>query len=53
MEEHQDEKQILENMFKHLKMTSIKMKNAIDRNDMRQVLKFSVDIISTLKTEFK
>ena len=51
--EKEDEKQLLENMFKHIKMTSMKMKNAIDRNDMRQVLKFSVDILNTLKTEFK
>ena len=51
--ENQDEKEVFENMSKHIKMTSIKMKNAIDRNDMRQVLKFSVDIISTLKTDFK
>jgi vacuolar protein sorting-associated protein 35 len=29
------------------------MKNSIDRNDMRQVLKYSVDIINVLKTEFK
>ena len=53
MEEIKDEKQILENMFKHVKMTSMKMNNAIDRNDMRQVLKLSVDIINTLKTDFK
>ena len=51
--EKEDEKQLLENMFKHIKMTSMKMKNAIDRNDMRQVLKFSVDILNTLKAEFK
>ena len=51
--EKEDEKQILENMFKHIKMTSMKMKNSIDRNDMRQVLKYSVDIINVLKTDFK
>ena len=53
MEQQQDENQTLENMLKYIKMTSMKMKNAIDRNDMRQVLKFSVDIINTLKTDFK
>ena len=51
--ENKNEKEVLENMLKHINMTSIKMKNAIDRNDMRQVLKFSVDLISVLKTEFK
>ena len=49
--EKEDENQILENMFNHIKMTSMKMKNSIDRNDMRQVLKYSVDIINVLKTE--
>lgn len=53
MEEIKDEKQLLENLFKHVKMTSMKMNNAIDRNDMRQVLKLSVDIINALKTDFK
>ena len=53
MEEIKDEKQLLENLFKHVKMTSMKMNNAIDRNDMRQVLKLSVDIINALKTNFK
>ena len=53
MENNENEKQNLENLFKHIKMTSLKLKNAIDRNDMRQVLKFSVDILNTLKTEFK
>ena len=53
MEETKDEKQLLENLFKHVKMTSMKMNNAIDRNDMRQVLKLSVDIINALKTNFK
>ena len=51
--ENKNEKEVLENLLKHINMTSIKMKNAIDRNDMRQVLKFSVDLISVLKTEFK
>ena len=53
MEEIKDEKQLLENLYKHVKMTSMKMNNAIDRNDMRQVLKLSVDMINALKTDFK
>ena len=53
MEGNEDEKQNLENLFNHIKMTALKIKNSIDRNDMRQVLKFSVDILNTLKTEFK
>ena len=53
MENNENDKQNLENLFKHIKMTSLKLKNAIDRNDMRQVLKFSVDILNTLKAEFK
>jgi len=53
MEEIKDEKQLLENLYKHVKITSMKMNNAIDRNDMRQVLKLSVDMINALKTDFK
>ena len=51
--EKQDEKKTYENLFNHIKMTSLKLRNSIDRNDIRQVLKFSVDILSTLKTDFK
>ena len=51
--EKQDEKKTYEKIFNHIKMNSLKLRNCIDRNDMRQVLKFSVDIISTLKTGFK
>ena len=51
--ENKDEKKTYENLFNHIKMTSLKLRNCIDRNDMRQVLKFSVEILSTLKTDFK
>ena len=51
--ENQDEKKTYENLFNQIKMTSLKLRNCIDRNDIRQVLKFSVDILSTLKTTFK
>ena len=51
--EKQDEKNIYEKLFNHIKMISLKLQNSIDRNDIRQVLKFSVDILSTLKTDFK
>ena len=51
--ENQDEKKTYENLFNKIKMISLKLRNSIDRNDMRQVLKFSVDILSTLKNNFK
>ena len=51
--EKQDEKKTYENLFNNIKMVSLKLRNSIDRNDIRQVLKFSVDILSTLKTDFK
>ena len=51
--ENQEEAKNFENLINTIKMTSLKLRNSIDRNDMRQVLKFSVDIISTLKIDFK
>ena len=51
--ENQDEKKTYENLLNQIKMISLKLRNSIDRNDMRQVLKFSVDILSTLKNDFK
>ena len=46
-----DQTQILENSYKHIQITSLKLRNAIDRNDMRQVLKTTVEILSELKTD--
>ena len=43
--ENQDEKKTYENLLNQIKMISLKLRNSIDRNDMRQVLKFSVDIL--------
>ena len=51
--EVQDEKKTYENLLNQIKMISLKLRNSIDRNDMRQVLKFCVDILSILKTDFK
>ena len=43
--ENQNEKKTYENLLNQIKMISLKLRNSIDRNDMRQVLKFSVDIM--------
>ena len=51
--EKQDEKKTYENLFNNIKMVSLKLRNSIDRNDIRQVLKFSVDILSALKQILK
>ena len=51
--ENQEEKKSYENLFNKMKMISLKLRNSIDRNDIRQVLKFSVEMLSLLKTDFK
>ena len=46
----QDQNKFLENALQNVKNSSIKMKNSIDRNDMRTTLKNASEMISELKT---
>ena len=46
----QDQNKFLENALQNVKNSSIKMKNSIDRNDMRSTLKNASEMISELKT---
>lgn len=46
----EDQSQFLDNALKSVKSHSSHMKNAIDKNDMRQCLKYASEMISELKT---
>ena len=46
----QDQNKFIENALQNVKNSSIKMKNSIDRNDMRTTLKNASEMISELKT---
>ena len=46
----QDQNEFLDSALKSVKTSSLKMKNSIDKNDMRQTLKIASELLSELKT---
>ena len=46
----QDQNEFLDSALKSVKTSSLKMKNSIDKNDMRQTLKNASELLSELKT---
>ena len=44
--------QLLNSVYLEIKRISELMKRSMEKNDLRQVLKYSVDIISQLKNDF-
>ena len=50
MSNEEDQSQFLDTALKSVKTHSTHMKSAIDKNDMRQCLKYASEMISELKT---